>query len=179
MSLKNLQDDASHLGLTPEEFSRIFTPMPGYGKFNVGRYAKHAEDAMVVHNSLGTCIVYTLFGTDVIHVEKLTDLYSACTGIRITPQELKHCGERIFTLYKLLNVREGWTFRDRISRIWLTPRVTPDGPKPLKDYYQEHELTSSTVEQLLDEYYAERGWDSNGIPTQEKLQDLDLGEFSI
>jgi len=179
MSLKNLQDDASHLGLTPEEFSRVFTPTPGYGKFNVGRYAKHAEDAMVVHNSLGTCIVYTLFGTDVIHVEKLAELYSASTGIRITPQELKHCGERVFTLYKLLNIREGWTFRDRISRIWLTPRITPDGPKKLKDYYQEQELTSSVVEQLLDAYYVERGWDPNGIPTQEKLKDLDLGEFSI
>lgn len=179
MSLKNLQDDAGHLGLTPEEFSRIFTPTLSYGKFNVGRYAKHAEDAMVIHNSLGTCIVYTLLGTDVIHVEKLAELYSAATGIHLTPQELKRCGERIFTLYKLLNIREGWTFRDKISDIWLTPRDTPDGPKKLKDYYQEHELTSSDIEQLLDEYYTERGWDANGIPTQEKLNELDLGEFYI
>jgi len=49
----------------------------------------------------------------------------------------------------------------------------------LKDYYQEQELTSSIVEQLLDAYYVERGWDPNGIPTREKLKDLDLGEFSI
>jgi len=179
MSLQNLQEDASHLGLTPEEFARIFIPSPAYGKFNVGRYAKHAEDAMAVHNSLGTCIVYTLFGTDVIHIEKLAELYFAATGIQITPQELKRSGERIFTLYKLLNIREGWSFRDKISQIWLTPRETPDGPKTLRDYYQERELQPSEIEQLLDDYYAERGWDSNGIPTRERLDELDLHEFLV
>ncbi|NSW92246.1 MAG: hypothetical protein HPY74_16510 [Firmicutes bacterium] len=27
---------------------------------------------------------------------------------------------------------------------------------------------------MLDEYYAERGWDKNGIPTKEKLAELGL-----
>ena len=31
---------------------------------------------------------------------------------------------------------------------------------------------------MLEEYYAFRGWDKNGIPTQEKLKELSL-EFTI
>ncbi|MFX1298715.1 MAG: aldehyde ferredoxin oxidoreductase C-terminal domain-containing protein, partial [Promethearchaeota archaeon] len=174
-----LKDDASHLGLTPEEFSRVFTKTPYYGEFNVGRCATHAEDSMAVHNCLGTCIVYTLLGTDVINIEKLAELYSAVTGIPITAQELKQGGRRNFTLYKLLNIREGFNFRDKISRVWLSPRETPDGPKKLMDYFQKHELTESDVEQLLDDYYEERGWNKNGIPTIAKLEDLGLSEFSV
>jgi len=179
MALKILQDDASHMGLSPDELARIFTETPYYGKFNVARYAKHVEDVMAVHNSLGTCIVYTLFGTDVIHIEKLSEFYAAVTGIKLTPQELKHCGERIFTLYKLLNIREGWTSRDKISRIWLTPRKTPDGIKKLMDYYQEKELSADDIERLLDDYYMERGWNNQGIPSKEKLKELNLLEFSM
>ncbi len=179
MAVRTLQADASHLGLSPQEFERVFTPTSYYGKFNVGRYTKHAEDSMAVHNSLGTCIVYTLFGTDIIHVEKLAELYSATTGISITPRELKQGGERVFTLYKLLNLREGFTFRDKISPIWLTPRNTPDGPKPLMDYFQEHALAKLDVEQLLDDYYQERGWNHEGIPSKEKLSELNLREFSV
>ena len=179
MMLKTLKEDASHLGLSAQEFNRVFTTTPYYGQFNAGRYAKHAEDAMAVHNSLGTCIVYTLFGTDIIHVEKLAELYSVVTGISLEPQALKQSGERVFNLYKLLNIREGWTFRDRVSRVWLSPRITPDGPKKLMDYHQQRELTESDIEQLLNDYYAERGWDQNGIPTKERLNKLDLLDFSI
>lgn len=177
MSLQVLKEDASHLGISSEEFERVFTPTPYYGQFNVGRYAKHVEDAMAVHNSLGSCIVYTLFGTDIIHIDKLAQFYTTCTGITISPQELKKAGERVFTLHKLLNLREGFNQRDKISRIWLTPRQTPDGPKPLKDYHQEHNLSESDVDRLLDDYYEERGWNKNGIPSKKKLEELGLLEF--
>ncbi|MHA1277827.1 MAG: aldehyde ferredoxin oxidoreductase N-terminal domain-containing protein [Candidatus Helarchaeota archaeon] len=178
MALKILQTDAMHLGISPEEYDRIFTPTPYYGQFNVGRYSKHAEDAMAVHNSLGTCIVYTLFGTEFIHIDLLAQLYSAVTGISMTPHELKLCGERIFTLYKLLNIREGWNFRDKVSKIWLTPRQTPDGPKKLMDYHQVHELSADDIEKLLNDYYAERGFNLTGIPSKKKLAELGLLDFA-
>ncbi len=179
MGVKTLQDDASHFGLSPDEFSRVFTPTPYYRNFNAGRYAKHAEDSMAVQNCMGTCIVYTLLGTDFIHIERLSELYSALTGINRTPQELKLYGERVFTLYKLLNIREGFTNRDHCSRVWYTPRETPDGPKKLMDYHQKHELSEADIEHLLDDYYEERGWNQNGIPTKKKLKELDLLEFSV
>lgn len=178
MTLDTLKDDASHLGLKDEEYSRIFIETPYYGKFNVARYAKHAEDAMAAHNSLGTCIVPTLVGTNVMNLEVLAPVYSALTGIDLPTRGLKQIGERNFTLYKILNIREGFNSRDICSNIWLTPRDTPDGPKPMMDYYRERILTKSDVEKLLSDYYYERGWDpKTSIPTPGKLEELGLLDF--
>jgi aldehyde:ferredoxin oxidoreductase len=33
------------------------------------------------------------------------------------------------------------------------------------------------LSRVLDEYYAERGWDLNGIPSREKLAQLDISAF--
>ena len=44
----------------------------------------------------------------------------------------------------------------------------PDGPAKGK------KLTLEQVNQMLDEYYAARGWDKDGNPTAELLQDLGL-----
>jgi aldehyde:ferredoxin oxidoreductase len=30
----------------------------------------------------------------------------------------------------------------------------------------------------LDDYYAARGWTSDGVPTVEKLEELELGEYA-
>ncbi|NHI93743.1 MAG: hypothetical protein EAX96_14750 [Candidatus Lokiarchaeota archaeon] len=180
MSLQILKDDASHLGINSEEFERIFTETPYYGKFNVARFTKHAEDAMAVHNSLGTCIVSTLFGTDIINIEKLVPLYTALTGIQMTPEKLKRIGERSFTLYKLLNIREGFKTRDICSENWLTPKETPEGKKVLMDYYRERELSRSDIEKLIDDYYNERKWNpENGIPSKAKLKELKLEDFLL
>jgi aldehyde:ferredoxin oxidoreductase len=35
-------------------------------------------------------------------------------------------------------------------------------------------ITKRILDEMLDEYYALRGWDENGIPTPEKLDQLDL-----
>lgn len=178
MGLKTLKNDASHMGLTEEEFDRIFTPVPYYGKFNVGRYTKHAEDCMAVHNSLGTCIVSTLFGTDIMNLDRLAPLYSSLTGIEYSPRDLKIRGERIFNLFKLINIREGIKGRDKCSEIWFIPRETPDGQKKLMDYYRENELSSSDVEKLIDDYYDERSWEKEtSIPLESKLLEINLLDF--
>jgi aldehyde:ferredoxin oxidoreductase len=178
MGLKTLKDDFSHAGITDEEFERVFEPISYYGQFNVGRYTKHAEDCMAVHNSLGTCIVSTLFGTDIMNMDRVAPLYSALTGIQYSSRELKIMGERNFNFYKLLNLREGIRERDRCSEIWLTPRKTPDGPKKLMDYYREKELTRIDVNKLIDDYYDERGWEKEtAIPLNTKLKELDLLSF--
>ena len=39
-------------------------------------------------------------------------------------------------------------------------------------------LSRNTINQLLDEYYELRGWDKrSGIPTEEKLIELGLGDY--
>ena len=35
-------------------------------------------------------------------------------------------------------------------------------------------ITKNMLDEMLGEYYALRGWSENGVPTQEKLKELDL-----
>jgi aldehyde:ferredoxin oxidoreductase len=44
----------------------------------------------------------------------------------------------------------------------------PDGPA------KGQKITKEILDKMLDEYYDLRGWDENGIPRKEKLEELGL-----
>jgi aldehyde:ferredoxin oxidoreductase len=98
----------------------------------------------------------------------------------IDTDELIKRAERVYNLYKLLNVREGLTRKedDEFPEIWLTPIQTPDGREAMTDYYRIRELSREDILLLLNDYYDERGWDvEKGIPTREKLVELGLQDL--
>jgi aldehyde:ferredoxin oxidoreductase len=172
--LKAIKRDLSNAGLSDEEFERIFSE----DDFDHALLTRHIEDAYGVYNALGVCSVYATFGWT--NVKVLAEGYSALTGIETSPDELKKNGERIMNLYKLLNVREGFTRKDdRPPEAVFTPIETPEGTQRLEDYYRKKSYSMEDCEKLLDEYYESRGWDlEKGVPTEEKLKDLDLEKFS-
>ncbi|TKX74708.1 aldehyde ferredoxin oxidoreductase [Halorubrum sp. GN11_10-6_MGM] len=73
-------------------------------------------------------------------------------------------GERIWTLTRLFNAREGF---DRADDALPEPlrRSAPDGTPG---------VDADAFDRLLDRYYAARGWGENGLPTPETLDRLDL-----
>ncbi|MFB0563392.1 MAG: aldehyde ferredoxin oxidoreductase C-terminal domain-containing protein, partial [Candidatus Lokiarchaeia archaeon] len=77
---------------------------------------------------------------------------------------------RIYNLLKIANVREGHNTRDSLPDQWFTePRFM--------EYTGKGELTRENVEEMLDEYYDERGWNKKtSIPNKQKLIELDLKE---
>ncbi|RLG60825.1 aldehyde ferredoxin oxidoreductase, partial [Candidatus Geothermarchaeota archaeon] len=80
-------------------------------------------------------------------------------------------GERIWNLTRLFNIREAGVSRKDDS---LPARVFED-PLPLPPKGDKHiRLPKEDFNKMLDEYYKLRGWDSNGIPTEGKLNELDL-----
>jgi aldehyde:ferredoxin oxidoreductase len=162
-------------GVPPAALGRIFRATPYYGDFNVARLTRHVEDFTSVLNSLGACTVYA--GAALYHLDNLAELYSAATGCEWSPQDLKTRGEKIFSLYKMLNVREGFGRTDDTSpEVWLKPLHTPDGVQVLTDCYGKRTITAQDIEHLLDDYYDERGWDvHSGTPTRETLDQLGLG----
>ena len=92
----------------------------------------------------------------------------AITGYDFAPQLLT-IGGRISTLERLIWVREGV---DR-SQDTLPPRMKepiPDGPAA------GHLINDEMLNTMLDEYYASRGWDERGKPTQETLEKLEFTE---
>jgi aldehyde:ferredoxin oxidoreductase len=92
----------------------------------------------------------------------------AVTGWDMTLEELERVGERIINLERLFNVREG-VRRAQDALPWkVMHEPIPDGPSA-GAYCPPDELSA-----MLDEYYALRGWDGEGIPTASRLATLDL-----
>ncbi len=89
-------------------------------------------------------------------------------GRETTAVELMTIGARIWNLGRLLNLREGLSRADdRLpARILGTPH--PDGGAAGKV------IGGGAFEQALDEYYALRGWDAEGVPTDATLRRLSL-----
>lgn len=180
ISFADVKKDAEKMGLTKEELDRIFTE----DSFNTGRLEKHGGDAEATYNALGLCDTAVHWQYDQIRdIPWLAEVYSAATGFDITPRELLRAGERISNLEKLLNFREGFTREDdRIPPVYLQNTKIPlpagEGDRYLADWFGRR-LTQEDLEAILDDYYEERGWDiKKGIPTNEKLAELGLGEFA-
>jgi aldehyde:ferredoxin oxidoreductase len=102
-------------------------------------------------------------------------LLEAMTGIKRTWEDLEKTGERIWNMTRLYWMREV----DGFDRTW-------DQPSPR--FYTEAPATGATagqitkpedVQKLLDMYYEQRGWDSDGHPKKETLEELKLVEFAV
>jgi len=102
------------------------------------------------------------------------DLYApaleAITGIHRTWEDLEKVGERIWNLTRLYWARE----IDGFGRQWDLPaqRFYEDAPT---NGATAGQITSlETVEKLLDMYYEQRGWKSDGLPETDTLEKLGL-----
>lgn len=171
--LKAIKKDAENTGMSENELNETFSE----NDFDHARLTRHIEDAFAVYNSLSVCSVWATFGFT--NVVTLAEAYSALTGVEITPRELKEKGEKIVNFYKLLNVREGFDRKNDIPpKALLKPIKTPDGNQHLMDYYRTKNYSENDLDKILDDYYADRGWEiERGIPTIKKLRSLKLDEF--
>ena len=102
------------------------------------------------------------------------DLYvpalEAITGIHRSWQDLEMVGERVWNLSRMYWIREIEGF----GREWdqPSPRFYEDPPKTGATAGQITKYED--VQKLLDMYYEQRGWDSNGIPTPATLEKFGL-----
>ncbi len=159
------------MSVSDPEMNRIFF---SENDFNVARLTKHCEDYYTVYNCLGVCsrkIIKAFYTMDIF-----SQLYSKTTGIECTGRDLKQTGERVWNLLKWLNAGEGFDReRDAFPDIWFKPLHDGDKTLMIKDYYGRKQLTPDDVQDLLNDYYDERGWSiSHGTPTIETLKKLGL-----
>jgi len=178
-TIEDFREQVEAWGLQKDIIDRIFMDEPHSGRFNVGRYSKYMEDMMRVKNSLGLCAIYSyqglIFGTD------MAILYNAASGDNFAAGDLIKCGERINNLAKIVNAREGFTKDDdRVPDLWFKPMDTPEGTIEMHDYFKTKVLNRDDVDQLLDDYYEEQGWDKKaGLPTKEKLEEINLAAYAL
>lgn len=128
-------------------------------------YAKVFHDLTAVIDALGLCI-FTTFG---LGAQDYADLYNAVVGGQLHDVDsLMLAGDRIWTLEKLYNLEAGIDSKQDTLPKRLLEEEIPEGPSK----GSVHKL-----DVLLPEYYSVRGWDSNGIPTEETLKKLGLEEY--
>ena len=99
----------------------------------------------------------------------IADLFTSATGREdlSDPKNIEKVAERIVTLERCFNVREGFTRKDDT----LPERMLKE---PLKNAGPATGQVVAKMDALLDEYYAFMGYDKDGIPTAEKLKELGL-----
>jgi aldehyde:ferredoxin oxidoreductase len=150
------------IGIPQDKIEEILPNMDG---LNLGKLLKFTYDNFMVMAGLGLCAraqINRFYNSDLYN-----ELFSSATGIELSKQDILKAGERIYNLLKLINIREGFSKRDEIPEQWFT--------EPLfKEYTGKGEITKEVLNEMVNEYYSERGWDINGVPLIEKLTELDL-----
>jgi len=117
------------------------------------------EKMHYIDDALGMCAGLSSFPLKPpYHIHNYPIFISSATGIDMDEAKLTQVYKRNRTLLRAVNVRRGLRRADE---------------KPPEDHWKKRfpELEA----QLLDAYYKFKGWDNQGIPTKESLQELDLG----
>ncbi len=151
--------------IPPKEAERLFKtkaaidPNCTEGK---GYLVKWSEDHRAVADSLEICkfIVRT-----VLHRPVWMGRYlRAVTGWDISEDALMTVGERIVTIERLFNIRQGLTRKDDTLSERFLKEPIPGGPAKGRVL---------NLEPMLDEYYTARGWDlKSGYPESSTLERL-------
>jgi len=133
-----------------------------------GKLVKKLQDVRAYLDSTGVCTqARTVLGfTDNPEEVVLKDI----TGYDFS-STLMEIGARIYSLERMILVREGITRKDD----YLPPRM--EEPLGGKGASAGHAISKKNYDLMLDEYYREREWDENGIPTTKCLSNLKINQL--
>lgn len=117
------------------------------------------ENMHYIDDSLGLCAGLSSFAyKPPYHIHNLPNLITYATGLEYTEEELWKTAERIRNLVRANNIRRGLRREDE---------------KPPEDHWKKR--FPEYEQELLLGYYRYRGWNEEGVPTKEKLKELNLG----
>ena len=129
------------------------------------RIIKIAEDANAVVDSLTAC-KFVFFASS---LEEYAKAYTAVTGVDTTAQDLLRAGERIYYHERIMNFLNGFTAEDDD----LPPRFFTE-PGSSGNTIEIPPIDRAAFLQARSDYYRVRGLDQDGLPTTEKVLELEL-----
>jgi aldehyde:ferredoxin oxidoreductase len=148
--------NAAEIGIMPFGSLKV-DPLEWKGK---GGLAKVFQDVHAVSDSLDLC----KFSAFAEGMDEYTDQFNAVTGLSYSTEEMLRCGERIYNLERYYNNLAGHgEGSDYLPKRFLEEASTMPGS----------EGHVSELPQMLEEYYAERGW-NNGVVPEAKLKELEI-----
>ena len=124
-----------------------------------GAMLKTFQDLTALCDSTGMCL-FTTFG---IGLPEIAGQYREAVGSDETDEEILLKGERIWNLEKRFNMEAG------VEKDTLPPRLLREAlpSDPAKGKVNE-------LQTMLADYYEARNWTADGIPTPEKLAELNV-----
>jgi aldehyde:ferredoxin oxidoreductase len=133
------------------------------------RFALQGELFYSMMDSLELCQfvwgpAWTLYGP-----KETMEMVNAVTGWDVTVDELLLVGQRRLNMMRTFNSREGLDRKDDKLPKKFFKALQGTGPTAGKV------INKGEFEKALDHYYMLNGWTMNGIPTRQKLVELDLG----
>ncbi len=134
----------------------------------IAKYCVESQNFTALGDSLVMCRFTMERGFGRLINESLAGAFNFLTGWDFSVEDLSQAGARIYTLERCINIARGVSReRDTLpARVMNEP--IPDGPA--KGRY----VPDEALRAQLDCYYRLRGWDENGIPTDEALRKLSL-----
>ncbi len=156
-SQKSLEDYVRRLGVPESEVGQYITG--GTDGYDVARLSRLVELYNLVLYSVGSC--QRPFISRVLDMKTVARLYSAATGIQVTAGDLLESAERVITLQRMFNVREGLT------------RASEMRPQHYSSEAEKRDLGT-----LLTDYYESHGWEPDtGVPSRARLLELGLQDI--
>jgi aldehyde:ferredoxin oxidoreductase len=138
--------------------AEVFDLMDPLTHKSKGKLCRQAQNSTCLLDSLVMCS-FSRYG---LNDDSRFEFVHATTGLRFTAPEQELMADRIYTLERLLNQREGFDAKNDSLPWRSTDKPMPDG-----------QAAGNTVPlaQMLKDYYRERGWDENtGRPTDKILK---------
>jgi benzoyl-CoA reductase subunit BamB len=112
-----------------------------------------------IDDALGQCAGLSSFPLKPpYHIHNYPKFISAGTGIEMDEEKLTEAAQRYRTLVRAFNIRRGMRRKDE---------------KPPENHWKKR--FPELEQDLLDAYYKLKGWNNDGIPTKEYLDQMDLG----
>jgi len=135
-----------------------------------GKLVKELEDIYSLIDSFIVC--KNAKATFYMELAELSKLYTLVTGNELAVEDLSASAERINTLARLINMREGLSRKDD-TLPWKVLNVPIPDDGPAKGAI----VTQEELDLMLDDYYDARGWNLEGVPKVETLNRLGMEEF--
>ncbi len=154
----------------PKEFEKYFLADFDYSASDyegIVQFVAHDEETYTLADSAGPCCFWLIFAhhPPLCGRPLMADLISSATGMDIDETEATKITRRIINLVRSYNVRAGLRRKDDAPQEMYFER-TPEPPYQI--------LGRDQLNKIIDRFYELRGWNSEGIPTKEALEESGL-----
>jgi aldehyde:ferredoxin oxidoreductase len=124
---------------------------PDRNQLHVGRLLRYSHAWFAILGSLGICArgqVNRFYNADLC-----AEAYEAATGIPTSADDLRKRADRVWTLFRELNIRHGLDeAKEALPDQWF-------GNAGFKDYLTGNPLTIEHAEEMKNDYFDEWGWE--------------------